>query len=103
MFRIIKTFPACSSGCSSSTSCSSNGECTCKTNVVGIKCTVCESGYFGFPNCQGKTFQKLNCHKILGQLNLLQNVDVTSLDPLQNHVIEVVCVLAKQMLMAPNV
>ena len=63
MLRIIKTFSACSSGCSSSTSCSSNGECSCKSNVVGTKCTACESGYFGFPNCQGKTFQKLNCYE----------------------------------------
>ena len=52
--RIIKTFSACSSGCSSSTSCSSSGECSCKSNVVGTKCTACESGYSGFPNCQGE-------------------------------------------------
>ena len=32
-----------------------------------------------------------------------QLVDVVPLDPLQHHVVQVVCVLAKQMLMAPNV
>ena len=32
-----------------------------------------------------------------------QNVDVTPPDPLQHHVVQVVCVLANQMLMAPNV
>ena len=56
MLRIIKTFPACecSSTGSDSTSCSSSGVCTCKSNVVGAKCTACNSGYYGFPNCQGE-------------------------------------------------
>ena len=30
-----------------------NGICTCKTNVIGKKCTSCKSGYVGFPNCTG--------------------------------------------------
>ena len=44
----------CSSSGSSSTTCSSSGICSCKSNVVGTKCTACESGYSGFPNCQGE-------------------------------------------------
>ena len=56
MMRILKFFSAC--GCSSSgssmTSCNAIGECTCKSNVVGTKCTACKPGYFGFPNCQGE-------------------------------------------------
>ena len=32
-----------------------------------------------------------------------QNVDATPLDPLQHLVVQVVCVLANQMLRAPNV
>ena len=56
MMRILKFFSAC--GCSSSgssmTSCNAIGECTCKSNVVGTKCTACEPDYFGFPNCQGE-------------------------------------------------
>ena len=32
-----------------------------------------------------------------------QLVDVVPLDPLQHHVVQVVCVLANQMFMAPNV
>ena len=36
-------------------------------------------------------------------LQLFQLVDVVPLDPLQHHVVQVVCVLAKQMFMEPNV
>ena len=43
----------CSSFGSSSTSCTSSGVCTCKSNIIGNKCTNCTSGYYGFPNCQG--------------------------------------------------
>ena len=49
-------FPACdcnNSG-SISTFCNSRGECTCKSNVNGNKCATCSSGYYGFPNCQGR-------------------------------------------------
>ena len=38
---------------SNSLSCDSNGVCSCKTNVIGAKCTACKSGYYGFPNCKG--------------------------------------------------
>ena len=50
----FKTFSecGCSSSGSNSTSCSSSGDCSCKLNVVGTKCTTCESGYYDFPNCQ---------------------------------------------------
>ena len=61
--RIFKSFSACgcSSSGSSSTTCSSSGVCSCKSNIVGTKCTACNTDYFGFPNCKGKTFlQKLN-------------------------------------------
>ena len=48
-------FSAC--GCnaqgSSSIECDSNGFCTCKSNIVGTKCTDCASGYYGFHNCTG--------------------------------------------------
>ena len=29
-----------------------SGKCDCNDNVVGDKCTQCESGYWGFPSCQ---------------------------------------------------
>ena len=50
-----KTFSACkcSTSGSSSTACNTNGQCTCKPNVVGTKCTECKSTFYGFPNCQG--------------------------------------------------
>ena len=51
----FQTFIAC--GCSGSgaslASCTSSGVCTCKSNIIGNKCTNCTSGYYGFPNCQG--------------------------------------------------
>ena len=52
---LFKTFKACkcSTSGSLSTSCDSSGQCTCKTNVVGTKCTDCKSGFYAFPNCQG--------------------------------------------------
>ena len=40
---------------SNSTSCHTNGQCFCKANIVGYKCTECKSGYHGFPDCTGKT------------------------------------------------
>ena len=57
--KVLMTFKTflecvCSSSGSNSTSCSSSGDCSCKPNVVGTKCTACEPGYYGFPNCTGE-------------------------------------------------
>ena len=30
------------------------GVCTCIANVVGDKCDVCATGWYGFPTCQGE-------------------------------------------------
>ena len=61
VLRSFKSFSEC--GCntsgSTSTSCSSSGVCSCKSNVEGTKCTTCKSGYYGFPNCQGKNLKNL--------------------------------------------
>ena len=54
VLRMIKTFSACECNSTGSTSCSSSGECICKSNVVGINCTACEPRYYGFPDCQGE-------------------------------------------------
>ena len=54
MLRMTKTFSACECNSTGSTSCSSSGVCICKSNVVGINCTACEPGYYGFPDCQGE-------------------------------------------------
>ena len=31
------------------------GECTCKDTTTGAKCDQCKDGYFGFPDCKGKS------------------------------------------------
>ena len=46
---------------SNSTSCDSNGMCTCKPKFTGSKCTECDSGFFGFPECKGKNL-RVNIH-----------------------------------------
>ena len=36
-----------------------SGQCTCKNNVIGEKCTQCANGYWGFSECQGmKNYEK---------------------------------------------
>ena len=87
-------------------SCSSSGVCTCKSNVVGTKCTACQSGYFGFPNCRGKNLNILKIlilELVLLILKCFQLVDVALQDPHQHLVAQVEYVLANQMLLAPNV
>ena len=32
------------------------GQCNCKPNVIGRDCSMCKTGYYGFPNCR-----KCNC------------------------------------------
>ena len=44
----------CNSQGSNSESCDDlSGNCSCKSNVVGSKCSDCEPGYYEFPNCTG--------------------------------------------------
>ena len=31
------------------------GQCTCRENVIGRKCTHCREGYYGFPRCKRKS------------------------------------------------
>lgn len=28
------------------------GQCQCKENVIGRRCDLCKTGYYGFPNCR---------------------------------------------------
>ena len=53
----LQNFSACdcSSSGASSTSCTSSGVCTCKSNFSGTKCTSCNSSYYGYPNCNCKS------------------------------------------------
>ena len=38
--------------------CTSDGECLCKDNIDGLKCSKCKDGYFGFPNCKRNRIQQ---------------------------------------------
>ena len=35
------------------------GQCPCRPNVIGRKCTRCKTGYYGFPNCRSKYSYKI--------------------------------------------
>ena len=41
----------CNDQGSANMSCSSDGICTCKENIAGNKCDICEPGYFPYPDC----------------------------------------------------
>ncbi|XP_014209765.1 laminin subunit alpha isoform X2 [Copidosoma floridanum] len=28
------------------------GQCPCRANIIGRRCNICKTGYFGFPNCR---------------------------------------------------
>ena len=30
-----------------------SGQCTCRPNVVGLKCKTCKDEYWSFPDCEG--------------------------------------------------
>ena len=34
--------------------CDKEGKCNCRCDVRGAKCSECEIGHTGFPNCTGK-------------------------------------------------
>ena len=63
---------------------------------------VCQ-GIMDFPTAKVKVKNLNFLKKHRRHLQLFQLVDVVLQDPLQHHVVQVVCVLAKQMLMVPNV
>ena len=54
------------------------GVCTCNDNVTGIKCDTCETGWYGFPSCQGEIYNSYMLifeHFIIFE-KCLQNVNV---------------------------
>ena len=60
-------------------------------------------GIMDFPTAKVKIKHSNFLRKHRRHLQLFQLVDVVPLDPLQHHVVQVVCVIANQMFMAPNV
>ncbi|KAL0280200.1 UNVERIFIED_CONTAM: hypothetical protein PYX00_001570 [Menopon gallinae] len=44
------------------------GQCQCKENVIGRRCDMCKTGYFGFPNCRPCNCpSKALCHNETGE------------------------------------
>ena len=59
---------------SASLQCDSNAECECNSDLItGANCDMCEIGYFGFPNCTGKSLLSLfmTIAKYFSHLSLL--------------------------------
>ncbi|KAK3091660.1 hypothetical protein FSP39_021617 [Pinctada imbricata] len=42
------------------------GQCKCRENVIGRKCTHCREGYFGFPRCRRCNCPYGMCHPVTG-------------------------------------
>ena len=65
-FFFIFQISAC--GCntqgSNGNSCSPNGVCSCKANIIGSKCDSCAAGYSNFPTCQGQGKEFCQSQKI---------------------------------------
>ena len=34
--------------------CDDEGKCSCKSNVIGDKCSKCQSDHYDYPRCEGK-------------------------------------------------
>ena len=34
--------------------CDDEGKCSCKSNVIGDKCSECQPDHFDYPRCEGK-------------------------------------------------
>lgn len=47
-------------GSNSTEGCNSDGNCYCKANIIGSKCTSCNSGYYGFPDCKCKVYMAID-------------------------------------------
>ncbi|XP_036375311.1 laminin subunit alpha-3-like [Megalops cyprinoides] len=43
------------------------GQCPCRPNVIGRKCTRCATGYYGFPYCRPCECGKRLCDEVTGQ------------------------------------
>lgn len=47
---------------SSDTECNEKGECSCKRNVVGPKCTLCKSGFYGLESSNPHGCRQCFCY-----------------------------------------
>ena len=54
------------------------GQCPCKTNIIGMDCSKCADGFFGFPNCTACGCHDAGttnwiCDKTIGQCPCKEN------------------------------
>ena len=54
------------------------GECACKPHVIGRQCSRCESGYYGFPDCQECNCISGSCNDVTGKCDCPINVEEKS-------------------------
>ena len=50
--KVILTACGCDKIGSNGITCTSAGQCNCKSNFKGLSCNSCNYKYFGFPTCQ---------------------------------------------------
>ncbi|CAH0382822.1 unnamed protein product [Bemisia tabaci] len=50
------------------------GQCKCRPNVIGRRCELCETGYYGFPNCKPCDCPAKLCEQNTGACLCPQNV-----------------------------
>ncbi|KAK3796923.1 hypothetical protein RRG08_032228 [Elysia crispata] len=66
----------CNPDGSESFSCTGDGgNCVCKENVIGRKCSACAQGYYGFPNCKRCDCPYGICHEVTGECICPPNVE----------------------------
>ena len=52
----------------------SSGNCECLPFVDGLKCSKCQDGYYGFPECQGTHIIRLEDEQSITDFKNLSNI-----------------------------
>lgn len=61
------------------------GQCPCKPNVIGRKCEICKTGFYGFPDCQPcRCPLSASCEPTTGECTCLPHVIGSNCDKCEN-------------------